>query len=77
MAFPYHGPAFRLRVPPGLPFPYGQLPSTARLLLIFVANATGIGGWEAAFSRAQSFIGQLTNEEKFTMVIGTAGYVGQ
>jgi hypothetical protein len=38
-----------------------------------LANATGTGGWETALSQAQSFIGQLTTDEKFTMVIGTAG----
>ena len=38
-----------------------------------LANATGTGGWETALSQAQSFIDQLTTDEKFTIVIGTAG----
>ena len=38
-----------------------------------LANATGTGGWETALSQAQSFVDQLTIDEKFTTVIGTAG----
>jgi len=37
-------------------------------------NTTGLGGWEAALSRAQSFLDQLTIEEKYGIVTGTAGW---
>jgi len=37
------------------------------------ANSTGLGSWQSAFSQAQSFVEQLTVDEKFALVIGTAG----
>ncbi|KAF2648787.1 glycoside hydrolase family 3 protein [Lophiostoma macrostomum CBS 122681] len=36
-------------------------------------NITGSGGWEAALSKAQAFVDQLTLEEKADMVTGTPG----
>ncbi|KAI9688351.1 MAG: hypothetical protein M1822_001300 [Bathelium mastoideum] len=36
-------------------------------------NTTGLGGWEAAYTRAVSFTAQLTLEEKAGMVTGTNG----
>lgn len=39
----------------------------------YIANTSGLGGWESALSRAQSFLGQLTEDEKFSVVTGTAG----
>lgn len=39
------------------------------------ANTTGLGGWGTALTQARAFIDQLTIEEKFTLVTGTAGWV--
>jgi beta-glucosidase len=39
----------------------------------YIANTSGLGGWEGALSQAQSFLDQLTTEEKFSVVTGTAG----
>ncbi|KAJ5762477.1 uncharacterized protein N7511_005859 [Penicillium nucicola] len=36
-------------------------------------NATGSGGWDEAFSRAQEFVAKLTIEEKADMVTGQPG----
>ena len=37
------------------------------------ANITGAGGWDAALSKAQAFVSQLTLDEKAYMVTGTTG----
>jgi hypothetical protein len=39
----------------------------------YIANTNGLGGWEDALSRAHAFLGKLTEEEKFSVVTGTAG----
>jgi beta-glucosidase len=36
-------------------------------------NATGNGGWDAAYSRAQEFLSQLNVSEKAYMVTGVSG----
>jgi beta-glucosidase len=42
-------------------------------MTIYIANTTGLGGWETALTRAQSFVDQLTTDEKFAVVTGTGG----
>jgi beta-glucosidase len=44
---------------------YGQSP------LVTAPDATGNGGWEAAYQKAKAFVAQLTIEEKVNL---TAGY---
>lgn len=39
------------------------------------ADTTGLGSWGTALTQARAFIDQLTTEEKFTLVTGTAGWV--
>lgn len=41
--------------------------------IVFIANTTGLGGWEAALVRADAFTSQLTLEEKTRLVTGTTG----
>jgi beta-glucosidase len=41
--------------------------------LLVLANATGVGGWEAAMVKAKNFVSQLTLQEKSDMVTGTPG----
>ncbi|KAM5344885.1 hypothetical protein ACJ41O_010747 [Fusarium nematophilum] len=48
--------------------PYGHSPA-----VLPSPNATGSGGWEAAFAKAQNFVAQLTLEEKADMVTGQPG----
>ncbi|KAF2738686.1 beta-glucosidase [Polyplosphaeria fusca] len=48
--------------------PYGHSPA-----VLPSPNATGDGGWEAAFVKAQAFAAQLTVEEKADMVTGQPG----
>jgi beta-glucosidase len=43
------------------------------LLTATIANATGSGGWDEAFSKAQQFVAKLTIEEKADMVTGQPG----
>jgi beta-glucosidase len=39
----------------------------------FVAEITGVGGWEEALEKAKAWVAQLTTEEKADMVTGQAG----
>ncbi|KAF4977295.1 hypothetical protein FZEAL_6183 [Fusarium zealandicum] len=48
--------------------PYGHSPA-----FLPSPNATGSGGWEEAFAKAQKFVSQLTIEEKADMVTGQPG----
>ncbi|KAH7115240.1 beta-glucosidase [Dendryphion nanum] len=48
--------------------PYGHSPA-----VLPSPNATGRGGWEHAYARAQAFVAQLTLEEKADMVTGQPG----
>lgn len=41
--------------------------------LIYTANATGLGGWEASIAKAKDFVSKLTLEEKVWFTTGTAG----
>jgi beta-glucosidase len=50
-----------------------RFPLVSCIVLTNIANITGVGGWQAALSRAQSFLDQLTIEEKYGIVTGTAG----
>ncbi len=43
------------------------------MLILLLANATGTGGWQDAFARAQGFLAELSLEEKVAMVTGTTG----
>ncbi|KAJ9635170.1 hypothetical protein H2199_008656 [Coniosporium tulheliwenetii] len=46
---------------------------TLKNVLLLGANATGTGGWQDAFARAQAFLAELSLEEKVEMVTGTTG----
>jgi hypothetical protein len=70
----YCGASSRPRIASNLSSPYDEISFVFCRTLTTVANATGLGGWETALSHAQSFIDQLTTEEKFAIVTGTAGY---
>ncbi|KAL3419630.1 beta-glucosidase G 1 [Phlyctema vagabunda] len=48
--------------------PYGHVPPVYPS-----PNATGVGGWGEALAKAQSFVSELTLEEKAWMVTGTPG----
>ncbi|KAF3400144.1 putative beta-glucosidase G [Penicillium rolfsii] len=48
--------------------PYGHSPR-----VLPSPNATGLGGWDAAFAKAQHFVAQLTLKEKADMVTGQPG----
>ena len=67
------GSRLQLRIASNLSFPYDQISFIFCRVLTIAANATGLGGWKTALSQAQSFVDQLTTEEKFTIVTGTAG----
>lgn len=50
------------------------LPSPSRPTnVLCIANITGTGGWDAALTKAQAFVDQLTLDEKAYMVTGTTG----
>lgn len=46
-------------------------PSRCIKTKVLSANITGIGGWEAALSKAKTFLSNLNLEEKAQMVTGT------
>jgi hypothetical protein len=43
------------------------------LLMPFIANTTGLGGWSSALSQASAFVSRLNLTEKTSMVTGVTG----